>query len=58
MYYPTKAGKFEVVVFILMVLFVVVMLARSWVSTQMQSVVESRSREALVVQKFYGGTKP
>lgn len=57
MYYPTRPDRFGIAIFILMVLFVIVMLAKSWITTRMESVVESRSREAMVVQEFYGGER-
>ena len=51
----TKPDRLGIVAFILVVFFVVFMLARSWVTTRMESVVESRSQEAMVVSEFYGG---
>jgi hypothetical protein len=56
MLYPTKPDRFGIVIFVLMVLFIVFMLARSWVTTRMESVVESREQEAMVVSEFYGRT--
>ena len=58
MLYPTKPDNFDIAVFILLVLFVVFMLARSWVTIRIEPVVESRSQESMVVQEFYGGSKP
>lgn len=56
--YIAKPDNFGIALFILVVFFVVFMLAKSWVTTRMESVVEVRSREAMVVQEFYGGDKP
>lgn len=56
MLYPTKPDRLGIAIFILVVFFVVFMLARSWVMTRMESVVESREQEAMVVSDFYGGT--
>lgn len=58
MLYITKPDRFGIALFILVVFFVVFMLARSWVTIRIESVVESREQEAMVVNEFYGGNTP
>ncbi len=57
MYYHIDAGKFGLVVFILIVLIVVTILGYMWVSAHRELVVSFRKREAMIVQEFYGGER-